>query len=236
MLPAAGHSVFVAVALLSIALNPLLFRSLDSVEAWLQRRRRLWRLLHRSATARGDEANRATARAIEREEVHAVVAGYGPVGQTVTRILKDFGLRPVVVDLNVDTVTALARTGQPTVYGDASNVDVLSAAGAQRARYILVTLPDLPSRIPVVLAARTLNPRIRVFVRARYLRERAMLEDVGATAATYEEAEAAVALTEFLLRDIGVPEARIADEAMRIRSEFQVTSPRPPTGLPDAES
>jgi CPA2 family monovalent cation:H+ antiporter-2 len=225
MLPAVGHSVLVAVALISITLNPLLFRALAPIEAWIERRPRLWRRLNRGAVARGEAANRSAAGTIAQDEVHAVVAGFGPVGQTVTRILRDFGLRPVVVDLNVDTVTALARRGQPAVYGDASRADVLSAAGIQRARYLIVTLPDLPSRIPVVLAARELNPDVRVFVRARYLRERGMLEEVGTTAASYEEAEAAVALSEFLLRDIGTPASRIAEESAKIRDEFQVSPP-----------
>ena len=223
IMPATGHSVLVAAALLSITLNPLLFRGLDPLDRWLRRHPKAWRLLNRRAERRGEAANAAAAGSPEPEGARAVVAGYGPVGQTVVRILRDFGLHPVVVDLNVDTVTALTAKGQRAIYGDASRADVLVAAGVERARYLFVTLPDAGRRIPVVTTAKELNAGLRIFVRARYVAERALLEDVGATAVAFEEAEAAVALARFLLDDVGVGGERIEAEAARIRDELALT-------------
>jgi len=235
IMPAAGHSVLVAAALLSITLNPLLFRCLDPIDRWLRAHPRAWRLLNQRAERRGMEANAATADAPETEGARAVVAGYGPVGQTVVRILRDFGIEPVVVDLNVDTVTALSSKGQRAIYGDASRADVLVAAGIERAKYLFVTLPDMGRRIPVVTTAKELNEGLRIFVRARYLAERALLEDVGATAVAFEEAEAAVALARFLLDDVGVGRERIEAEAARIRDELALTHAPAPLAALSAE-
>jgi CPA2 family monovalent cation:H+ antiporter-2 len=228
LLPAAGHNVLVAAALVSITLNPLLFRALGPLEERLRRRRGLWRLLDRRAAARGDELNLRARAPDPPGKSRAVVVGYGPVGRTVTRILRDFDVVPVVVDLNVDTVARLVEEGHLAVYGDAARPEVLAAAGVRQARYLVVTLPDLASRLPVILAAREIHPSIRVLVRARYLQERSMLEDVGATAVAYEEAEAAVALAEFVLREIGVPEERREREADRIRKELEIRPERAP--------
>jgi CPA2 family monovalent cation:H+ antiporter-2 len=224
VLPVEGQSVLVAAALISIAANPLLFRTIEPLEARLRRSRRTWALLNRRAEARGRGLNRRTAArlAAAPETIHAVVVGYGPVGQTVARILREFGIQPVIVDLNVDTVRELVARGHAAIYGDGARDEILAAAGIEKARYLLVTPPDLVSRIPVIVTARLRNPEIKILVRARYLAERVMLEEIGATAVCYEEAEAAVALAAFLLHEIGAPQGRIQEEANKIREEFAI--------------
>jgi K+:H+ antiporter len=90
------------------------------------------------------------------------------------------------------------------------------------AKYLILTLPDLETRTPVILEARRLNPDLNLIVRAHYLTEKKVLADLGVTAVSYEEAEAAVGLSELLLRAEGAAQARIDDEAGRIRAEFDV--------------
>ncbi|MCW8130968.1 MAG: cation:proton antiporter [Planctomycetota bacterium] len=216
-MPREGGSLLVAGALISIMLNPFLFRALPRLERELQARPAVWRLL----TARGnrDEEESTPAKPAEDEPPRAVVVGYGPTGRTLTRILRDFGIEPVVVDLNVDTVKSIRASGGQAVYGDAARGEILKAAGLERARYLVATLPDLAARIPVVAAARSVNPKARVVVRAHYLGERAMLEETGADAVAYEEAEVAVALARIVLKDMGAAEERIRAETERIRGE-----------------
>jgi CPA2 family monovalent cation:H+ antiporter-2 len=221
LLPDAGASVLVACALVSISINPLLFRLLDPFERRLRRHPLLWRLLNARAERRGESVNAGTAETVaEGTRPLAVIVGYGPVGQSVDRALRESGLETVVVDLNLDTVSALGREGRLALFGDASHPDVLKQAGLRRASYLLVTLPHSVNRGPLIAAARNLSPSCRIFVRARYLRERAELEQAGATTACFEEVEAAVALTEQLLRDFGRDEATVLRECERIRKEF----------------
>ncbi len=221
LLPAAGSSVLVACALVSISINPLLFALLDPLDERLRRHPRLWRLLNARAERRGEALNLGAAGAVGRRGGSlAVIVGYGPVGQSVDRALRESGLETVVIDLNLDTVRALAREGRPALYGDASHPDVLKPAGIVRAAYLLVTLPHSVNRGPLIAAARNLNPACRIFVRARYLRERPGLEQAGATAAAFEEVEAAVALTERLLRDLGKDEDAVERSSARIRRDF----------------
>jgi CPA2 family monovalent cation:H+ antiporter-2 len=232
LLPREGASVLVACALVSITLNPLLFRALDPVERRLRGFPGLWRMLNARAERRGAAVNAATASALANAGGPlAVIVGYGPVGQSVDRALRESGLSTVVVDLNLDTVQGIAGEGRMALFGDASHQDVLKQAGVSRASHLLVTLPHSVNRGPLVAAARNLNPSCRILVRARYLRERAELEQAGATAACFEEIEAAVALTERLLRDLGRDESTIRRESERIRKEFApepaATSARP---------
>lgn len=227
VLPQEGQTVLVAGALISISLNPLLFRAVGPVEKWLRGRPGLWHALNRRAEARGREASTKTAAALAQDEgkIRAIVVGFGPVGQTLAQIVRDFNVTPVIIDLNVDTVATVSASGQPAIYGDASQREVLQGAGIEKAKYLLVTLPDMASRIPVILSARSINPDVKIFVRARHIAERDELEKLGATAVCYEEAEVAVGLAEFLLREVGADDRRIEEEADKIRAKFAVRKP-----------
>jgi CPA2 family monovalent cation:H+ antiporter-2 len=126
----------------------------------------------------------------------------------------------VIVDLNVDTVASLTAQGELAVYGDASHRDILIAAGVATARYVLITVPELETRTIVVIVARELNPDVKVFVRARYLEERAWLEEIGASEVVFEEAEAAIGLASLLLREVGANRERFRTELRRVRARW----------------
>jgi CPA2 family monovalent cation:H+ antiporter-2 len=106
------------------------------------------------------------------------------------------------------------------VFGDASKVDILETAGIKQASYLIITPPDLDSRIPIVSTARDLNENVKIYSRARYITERAMLEKIGVSKVCYEEAEAAVSMVEMLLQDCGADDARIKKEVESIREKF----------------
>ncbi|CAG1065071.1 Putative cation/proton antiporter YbaL [uncultured bacterium] len=226
LLSAEGQSLLIACAIFSITLNPLLFRTITPIERWLRSNERMWKIAGRSEY-KGAEMNiEADSKLKEIAEGSgqkqlAVVVGYGPVGQTASRILREFGMETVVVDLNIDVVRHLSDSGQLAIYGDASRHDILEAAGILNARYLLVTMPDLLTRTGVIIAARELNPELRVFVRARYIQERAWLEEVGATDICTDEAESARGLARLLLREVGADEARIEKEMLIIQANFK---------------
>jgi CPA2 family monovalent cation:H+ antiporter-2 len=215
-----GHNLIVACAILSISVNPFLFRLIAPAEQLLQRSPRLWRLLNRRSQRRGGRMNAQAAELIGRSaEPIAVIVGYGPVGRAVDRILRDDGLRTVVVDLNMDTVQELTRAGRAAIFGDAFNIEVMHAALGS-ATHVIITLPHSANREPLIAAAKLVNPAVKVFVRARYIRERADLEQVGTDAACFEEVEAAVALAKLVLADRGNDSDRVQRETTRIRRQL----------------
>ena len=216
----AGHNVLVATALVSITLNPILFRSIGRIESALKRWPALWGLINRGTARREAAMNESAGRAIEASQGPlAVIVGYGPVGRTVDGILRDGGVETVVVDLNMDTVQSLRREGRHALYGDAFNIELMHQA-LPRATHLIITLPHSQNRNPLIAAAKLINPDIKVFVRARYIAERPDLEQVGADGAVYEEAEAAVALSRLVLFDRGADPDKVRREATRIRQQF----------------
>ncbi|MBX3450408.1 MAG: cation:proton antiporter [Planctomycetaceae bacterium] len=208
LMPTEGHNMLVAAAILSITLNPLLFRALPKIERWLKARPRLWKILNGRAERRAMASNEAIAdqfaKANNPKERLAIVVGYGPVGRSVHRLLREAKLATVIIDMNMDTVSSLKAAGQPAIFGDASHDTILEQAGMRHASHLILTLPHTTDRAAVVAAARSLNPNVRILVRARYIRERRDLEQAGANAAVFEEVEAAIALARLVLADTGL--------------------------------
>ena len=219
-----GHNVIVACAILSISVNPFLYRLIAPLDRGMQRSPRLWRLLNRRTQQREGRMNAEAEQLIEKSaEPVAVIVGYGPVGQSVDQILRNDGMRTVVVDLNMDTIQELTKAGRAAIFGDAFNIEVMHAALGP-ATHMIITLPHSANRDPLIAAAKLINPDAKVFVRARYIREREELEQVGADAVCFEEVEAAVALAKLVLSNRGKDADVIRRETTRIRQQLQAES------------
>lgn len=221
-----GHNILVAAAIVSITLNPMLFKLIAPAERRVARWPALNRLLNRRAQKREVVVNEQATEAIHKNTGPlAVILGYGPVGRSVDAILRKQNVETVVVDLNIDTVESLTRQGRAAIYGDAYNVEVLSTA-MERASHLVITLPANANRNPLIATAKLINPAVKVFVRAHYIGEREELHQAGADDACYEEAEAAVALSRLVLLDRGLDETAVRQETLRIRQRFGVLAGR----------
>ena len=220
LLNESGHNVLVACAIVSITLNPMLFRMLDKFEAKLKRSPALWNFLNRKARRRETLMNAAASETLQQSDKPlAVIVGYGPVGQTVDSILRGTGLETVVVDLNIPTVQRLTREGRAAIVGDAYNIEVMEAT-FERATHLIITLPHSTNRNPLIASAKLINPNLKIFVRARYIGERTELTQVGADVTVYEEVEASVALARMVLFDRGADEEQVRHEIIQIRQRL----------------
>jgi CPA2 family monovalent cation:H+ antiporter-2 len=224
LMPDYGHNVLVASAMISITLNPIIFRWSLPIEEWLRRRPRLWSLVNGRAERRAMSVNVATenevARRVENHERLAIVVGFGPVGRSVHRLLNDAGLTTVVIDMNMETIAQLERQGFLAVFGDATHESILEQAGMRHASHLILTLPHSSARRAVVIAARNLNSESRILVRAHYLSERDDLDEVGATAAVFEEAEVAIALARLVLFDTGTQRELMKQKIRDLRTQL----------------
>jgi CPA2 family monovalent cation:H+ antiporter-2 len=195
MMPDAGHHALVACAIVSISLNPWLFKRLLDLEPWLRKHPRIYSLLNRRVEKLGAATNANQAAALaESRASRVIIVGYGPVGRTVARRVAEFGLEPLVIDFNIDTVLALQAEQKLALYGDAAHGTILREAGVQYAPFLVVSLPDGAANVAIVMQARALNPDITVLARSRYMIAGGALEEAGASAIIYDEAEASTAL------------------------------------------
>ena len=118
---------------------------------------RLRRELVSRRAARSVETGCASDTFLEDLRHHAVIIGYGPVGQSVTRLLKQNGIQPTVVELNLNTVKRLRALGIPAIYGDATHVDTLKSAGVGTAGSLILSASGTRGSEEVIRIARELN-------------------------------------------------------------------------------
>lgn len=201
LIPKDIYTVLVVCSMVSISMNPGLFRAIPKIESWLQRHKTLWAVMNRRADRKA-AAGRAPDAAQPGAKNLAIVVGYGPTGRHVCDVLADNDMTPVVVDLNVDTVNDLTANGKWAVFGDSSKREILEAAGISRARYLVVTVPNGESTLATATTARTLNEDVRILVRARFMAEESLLRSAGATAISFEEAEVRRSLANLVLDDL----------------------------------
>lgn len=224
LLPDEGHQALVAASIISITLNPMLFRSIDRIENAARRWPPVWKLLNGRAGRRIDTMNAAAVgRLGAPQKSRALIVGYGPVGRVVDALLRDAGIETVVIETNMKTVESLTRSGRLAIYGDATRPEILSQAGVREAQHLIVTLPHSAGRSDLVLAAKEMNPQIQVTVRARYLGERDALEVAGADRIVAEEGEAGLALARCVMEDRGIEEERIAKLLDALRRMWRMT-------------
>lgn len=221
LIPEEATHLLVACALVSITINPLIFRMVDPVEAWLRKRKRLWSILNGRSERRAGEINEPSiARIASGSEKLAIVVGYGPVGRQVDRLLREVDIETVIIDLNVDTVTDLIAKGRAAIYGDATRPELLEQAGLSRASHLVLSTPHSADQHVLVSAVRKINPSIRLLVRSRYLKEAQAIQALGADSTVVDEMESAVALTELVLKETGKDRTCIQEEIDRLRREL----------------
>ncbi|CAG0997937.1 Putative cation/proton antiporter YbaL [Phycisphaerales bacterium] len=223
LMPEDGRSLLVAVAMISIALNPLLFRHLDRIEGALRRRPALWRLLSIRAQHRTEAINAiARAEIARNERPLAVIVGYGPVGRVVDALLRDAKMQTVIIEMNMETVQSLRKSGHSVIYGDATRPEILHEAGVGRAVNLVVTLPHSAGRNDLILAARELNPEVEITVRAHYLNDRDSLRAAGANKVVFEEGEVGIALARHVMERRGVDPTTVEKMLGALRSLWRM--------------
>ncbi|PYK12725.1 MAG: sodium:proton exchanger, partial [Verrucomicrobia bacterium] len=135
--------------MISIGLNPLIFRLLLAVEPRISK----WSWVAIRSEKPGARANVAAIRCIQ-QDPGAIVVGYGPVGQTVTRLLAEFEINPMILETNVDVVLELQHRGKQALFGDARRPEILRAARLHAAAYLIVTVPRADTSLRIIQAAR----------------------------------------------------------------------------------
>jgi CPA2 family monovalent cation:H+ antiporter-2 len=201
LLPEEGHSLILAVAILSIMLNPLAFRAVEPLERWLRRHPQLAARLERRTglLSRPPEVDHD-----ERPRAHAVLCGYGRVGQIVAQALDRRGFSYVVIDQERRHIEELRRRGIAALYGDAANPVFLEQARVAQARVVVVAIGDPPVVRHVIEQARRLNPRVSVVARTHSQSEWAYLRDHGVDEVVYAERELAAEIARYTLHRFGV--------------------------------
>jgi CPA2 family monovalent cation:H+ antiporter-2 len=213
------YSLILAAALFSITLNPFLFKLLPWLERTLRKLPVFWKHL---------EAVQPLP-AIDEQQLsgHAVIIGYGRVGKHLVDVLRTLSIPLLVIEADAERTVALNQRNIPTLYGDASNSEVIRHAHLERASALITTIPDEIAALMIVTAARDLNPSLPIIARAATEKGVRFLADTGANHIVHPELEGGLELIYHTLLTLGFPVQEVhqyAEAIRRDRYDFDITT------------
>ncbi|MDB5753872.1 MAG: sodium:proton antiporter [Massilia sp.] len=199
LMPAEGQSLILAGAIISIAVNPLLFKAVEPLQNWVRSKSDLARRFERTEDPLA-ELPMSTDHAKLTGQV--VLVGYGRVGKRIAWELTARGVHFVVAEQNREMVEELRRQGVPAVAGDAGEPAVLIQAHIARASMLVVATPDTFRVRAMIETARALNPAIKTVVRSHSESEADLLRAEHAGKVFLGEHELAGSMASYVLEHL----------------------------------
>jgi glutathione-regulated potassium-efflux system ancillary protein KefC len=154
---------------------------------------------------------------IEPEGARVIVAGFGRVGQIAARLLIASGFKVTILDNDPDLIESLRRFGFRLFYGDATRLDLLQAAEADKAHLLINAIDDMESNLKLTELAKQYFPHLKIIARARNLSHLYELKSRGVELIERETFESALLMGQRALEQMGVP----SETAERARVKFR---------------
>lgn len=141
---------------------------------------------------------------IDDNENPVIIAGFGRFGQIVGRLLLANGCKITVLDHSPGQIELLRRFGWKVFYGDASRIDLLHAAGAERARLLVIAIDERETILEIVDLAHKHFPHLKILARALDRRHAYELIRRGADVIQRETFGSALEMGVEALKQLGV--------------------------------
>lgn len=205
------YGLILACSLISIVLNPLLFNAIPHTEAMLLRI--LWL---RRVYARHMDIPQPVQHDFSE---HVVVVGYGRVGRHIVALLDHLQVPYLVVEVDAARAAEFQQQGVPTLFGDAANSEILTHVDLERARALVVTVPDEIAAEAIVVTARDLAPHLPIIARSASLEGTRRLAHQGAQAVINPELEGGLEVVRHVLLSLGYPMEQVQPYVDAVRHE-----------------
>jgi monovalent cation:H+ antiporter-2, CPA2 family len=148
---------------------------------------------------------------------HVILCGFGRVGQQIARVLEAQGFEYIALDLDLARVRPARQAGDPVIYGDSTDTDVLESCGLNTASAVVVTFANPTVSTGIVRAVRALRADVPVLVRTQDDVGLKELMDAGATEVVPETFEASLMLVSQVLMLLKMPVSRVVRTVGEIR-------------------
>lgn len=211
------YSLILSVAMITILVTPWFIQGAPKFYLWTRRmsQRRLPRLYYLLFT-RYDHRQ-----AVEELPLndHVVICGHGRVGSWLGRALELLEIPYIVIDYNHRIISELKGRGVNALYGDPADIDVLDYAKVNKAKIVVVAIPDQATQEVVVTNCQTLNPGVKIICRAHQKEAQSRLSALGVTSVIQPEFEASLSIIHRVLQFFGKGKEEVAGKIKRIKIE-----------------
>ncbi|HEX9139374.1 MAG TPA: cation:proton antiporter, partial [Steroidobacteraceae bacterium] len=214
LLPNSVGQPLLAALVLSILVSPLLIR--------YNRKAARLALGERGPPADALERESAATQELAQRE-HVVLCGFGRVGQNIARVLESQGFEFIAVDLDPARIRLARQAGDPVLFGDSADEELLHAAGIEQASAVVVSFANPAVSQGIVQAVRRLRADVPLLVRTQDDAGLAELMQAGATEVVPETFEASLTLVSQVLMLLKVPVATVVRAVGEIRASRYAT-------------
>lgn len=201
LLPIEGMELIIAGSLISIAVNPFLFKVIKPLQSWM-----CLKALWVDKVEPSDDPLVQLPVSTDEKFLsgQVVLVGYGKVGKRIERILARQGLPYVVIDYDRDLIDHLRKRSIAAVYGDASEPNVLIQAHIARAGMLVITTSDTFNSRQITHIAHQVNPKIEIAVRTQSEEEASLLKQELSAKFFFHEREVAHGMIRHILNRFGM--------------------------------
>lgn len=172
ILPDEGYDIIVACAIITIAINPILFRWIENLKIVKQGLNKV--------------AQKYPHYYVHKKK-QAVVVGYGLVGQLVTCELEHLGFDCLIIDRNVDLITTAQNEGKRAFFGDFTQLNIIKGAKLDSLDLLVVTVPEIQTAVTIIELTRQTHPKLSVIARANSSSDKQRLERLNVDSICIEE-------------------------------------------------
>jgi CPA2 family monovalent cation:H+ antiporter-2 len=197
-------NVFLAITIFTMILTPLIFNSLPAISA------------KTSLLSKTTKENGQSKKGLEN---HVIVVGFGLNGRNLARVLKETGIKYIIIEMNPDTVKREKAAGENIIYGDVAKPEILYKAGIEKANIIVFAISDPNAAKLALRTSKNINPNIYSLVRTRYVSEIEELKRLGADIIIPEEFETSLQIFRKVLEKYHIPLNIIMQQVNLLRQE-----------------
>ncbi|WP_085710737.1 MULTISPECIES: monovalent cation:proton antiporter-2 (CPA2) family protein [unclassified Pseudomonas] len=205
LMPADLGALLLAATFCSMLLTPLMLRAAPRIAAALHRKP--------NQEAQIEEISALNAGL----DQHVVICGYGRVGQSIGRFMRNAGQPYIALDNDPVRIQEAATVERDVHYGDSARGDLLTAVGLLRARLLVIAVDKSDVALRVLKEARRLNPKVPILVRTRDDSQWAELKAAGASEVVPELLESSLMLASHALILLGLPAHQVQEKVDRVR-------------------
>lgn len=206
--PQLGEPLLLAFVL-SMVISPFILNNNKRVARWLLRE-------HGPPGTASDREEAARIDIAHRE--HVILCGFGRVGQNIARVLESQAFEYIALDLDPARIRAARQVGDPVIYGDSSDEEMLAKAGLETANAVVISFADPGTAVGILRTIRRMRPEVPVLVRTPDDARIKELQDAGATDVVPETFEASLMLVSHVLMLLHVPVPHVVRMLGEIRS------------------
>lgn len=152
---------------------------------------------------------------------HAVILGYGRVGKYVGSALEKAKIPHLIVEYNQEIVRQLRLQGKKVVFGDPTNRDVLDFAQVDKAKLVIIAIPDSFSQKVIAENCRELNPEVKIICRSHFEEDFDLLRGLGVEYIIQPEFEAGLSIVHRSLHCFGFTKEEVGQKIRDIRQEHE---------------